>query len=62
MTGACLTEKVLYYAKISCNDEKYKPKFDKVICQTTFKKHYANHKNYFKAEKNKNDTKSPTEY
>ena len=26
MRGACLTENVLNYAKISCGDEKYKPK------------------------------------
>ena len=62
MTGACLTEKVLYYAKISCNDEKYKPKLDKVICQATFKKRYANHKNSFNEEKKQERYKSPTEY
>ena len=29
MSGVCLTENVLYYAKISCDDEKYKPKLYK---------------------------------
>ena len=26
MIGACLTENILYYARISCDDETYKPK------------------------------------
>ena len=39
MTGAYLTENVLCYAKISCDEEKYKPKlYKKVICKTTFNK------------------------
>ena len=62
MRGACLTENVLYYARISCDDETYKPKLYKGICETTFKKRYANHKKSFNAEKNKNDTKLSTEY
>ena len=37
MRGACLTENVLYYAKISCDDKKYKLKLYKGICETTFK-------------------------
>ena len=34
----------------------------KGICETTFKKRYANHRKSFNAEKNKNDTKLSTEY
>ena len=34
----------------------------KGICETTFKKRYANHKKPFNVEKNKNDTKLSTEY
>ena len=61
MRGACLTGNVLYYdARISCDDETYKPKLYKGICETTFKKRYANHKKSFNAEKNKNDTKLST--
>ena len=56
MRGACLTENVLYYARISCDEETYKPKLYKGIYETTFKKRYANHKNTFNAEKSKNDT------
>ena len=56
MRGACLTENILYYARISCEDETYKPKLYKGICETTFKKCYANHKKSFNVEKNKNDT------
>ena len=55
--GACLTENVLYYARISYDDETYKPKVYKGICETTFKKRYSNHKKSFNAEKSKNDTK-----
>lgn len=43
MRGDCLVENVLlYYAKISCHNEKYKPKLYKEICATTFKKRYSN--------------------
>ena len=43
MRGACLTENVLYHARISCDDETYQPKLSKGICETTFKKRYVNH-------------------
>ena len=51
MRGACLALNVLYYAKISCNDEIYKPKLYKGICETTLKKCYANHKKTFNTAK-----------
>ena len=60
MRGDCLTENILYYATISCDDETDKPKLYKGICETTFKKRYANHKIYFNMEKNKNNTKLST--
>ena len=59
MRGACLTENVLYYARVSCDNE---TNCIKNICETTFKKCYANHKRSFNAEKNKNDTKLYIEY
>ena len=59
MRGACLTENVLYYTRVSCDDETYKPKLYK---ETTFKKCYANHKKSFIAEKNKNDNNLSTEH
>ena len=62
MRGACLTENILHYAKISCEDKIYKPKLHKGICETTFKKRYANHKKSFNVEKKKNNTKLSTEY
>ena len=40
MRRACLNENILYYARIGCGDETYKPKLYKGICETT----YANHK------------------
>ena len=62
MRGACLTENILYYARISCDDEMYKLKLYNRICETTFKKRYANYKISLNAEKNKNDTKLSTAY
>ena len=57
MRGACLTENVLYYARISCDDEKYKPKLCKGIIETTFKKSYPNYKKSFDVKKREKDTK-----
>ena len=65
MRGVCLTENVLYYAKMNCDDEKYKLKLYEGICGTTFKKRYTNYKKSFNMKKttkqNKNDTKLSTE-
>ena len=62
MRGDCLVENVLlYYAKISCHNEKYKPKLYKEICETAFKKRYANRNVYLNAAKSKNNTKLSTE-
>ena len=62
MRGAYLIENILYYARISCDGETYITKLYKRICETTFKKRYANHKKSLIAEKNKNNTKLSTEY
>ena len=62
MRWTCLSKNFLYYARISCDDETYKSKLYKGICETTFKRRYANHENSFNAEKKKNDTKASTEY
>ena len=35
MRRACLTENILYYARISCDDEIHKPKLYKGICETS---------------------------
>ena len=40
--GICLTESLLYYATITCDEENY-AKLYKRICEATFKKPYANH-------------------
>ena len=58
--GACLTENVSYYAKISSDNEKYKSKLFKGISKTTFEKCYADHEKSFNAEKS--DAKLLTEY
>ena len=62
MRGASLTENILYYIRISCNDKTYKPKLYKGIWKTSFKKRYTNHIKSFNMKKNKKDTKLSTEY
>ena len=47
MKEACLTQNVLYFARISCDDKTYKPKLCKGICKTTFKKRRTNRKKSF---------------
>ena len=56
MNGFCLTKSLLYYATITCDKENY-TKLYKGICETTFKKRYANHKKPFNVPTYKNDTK-----
>ena len=62
MNGLCLTSSILYQATITCSDSKFKQKRYKGICETTFKKRYANHKNSFNLIKSKNDTTLSTEH
>ena len=62
MRGVSLTENVMCYGKTSCDNEKYKRKLFKGICEITIKKRYANYKSSFNAEKNKNVTKLTTQY
>ena len=62
MSGSCLTENILHYARIICDDETYIPKLYKEICETTFRKVYANRKKSFTVENNQNNTKLSTEY
>ena len=62
MNGACLKESLVYYATISCNDKNYQPKLYKGSCETSFKKHYSNHKKSFNVPLYKHDTKLSTEY
>ena len=56
MNGLCLTSTILYQATIKCNDSKYKQKIYKEICETTFKKRYANQEKPFDLINSKNDT------
>ena len=62
MRGASVPENVLYYTKIQCVNEKFSSKLHKGICETTFKKHYTNHKKSYKAEENINDENLYTKY
>ena len=61
MTGLCLTSSILYQTTM-CSDKKSKQKRYKGICETTFKKHYANHKKSFNLIKSKIDTTLSMEY
>ena len=47
MNGSFLMSGILYRAIIKCKDSKYKQKRYNGICETTFKKRYANHKKSF---------------
>ena len=62
MNGPCLMPSILYQVTTKCSDSKYKQKRYKRICETTFKKHYANHKKSFNLIKSKNDTTLSIEY
>ena len=56
MNGLCLTSNILYQATITCSDSKYKQKRYTGICETTFKRRYANHKKSFNLVNSKNGT------
>ena len=62
LNGLCLRSSILYQATIKCSDSKYKQKRYKGICETTFKKRYANHKKSFILINSKNDTTWFAEY
>ena len=62
MNGLCLTSSILYQTTIKCSNSKYKQKRYKGICETTFKKRYANHKKSFNLINSKNDTTLSVEY
>ena len=61
MRGACFTENVLYYARISCDDKTYNPK----LYNESAKKHLKNVTQIIKnllMRKNNNDAKLSTRY
>ena len=60
INGLCLTERLLYYATITCN--KNYTKLYKGICEITFKKRYAILKKSFNIPSFKNDIELSTEY
>ena len=62
MNRLYLTSSILYQATIKCSDSKYKQKRYKGICETIFKKRYANHKKSFNLIKSKNFTTLSIEY
>ena len=56
-----LRESLLYYATITCSKENC-TRFNKEICETTFKRCFANHKKSFNIPRYKNNTIFFTEY
>ena len=62
LNGLCLESSILCQATIKCSDCKYKQKRYKGICETTFKKCYANHKKSFNLINSKNGTTLSVEY
>ena len=62
MNELCLTSSTLYPATIKFNDNKYKQKRYKGICEKTSKIRYANHKKSQNLTKFKNDTTLSIEY
>ena len=62
MNGLCLKSSILYQATIKCSDSKNEQKRYKGICETKFKKPYANHKKSFNLIKSKNDSTLSIEY
>ena len=62
LNGLCVKSSILYQATIKCSDSKCKQKRSKEICETTFKKRYANHKKSFNLSNSKNDTTLSAEY
>ena len=62
MNVLCFTSSISYQATIKCGDSKYKQKRYKRICETTFKKRYANHRKSFNLSKSENGTTLSIEY
>ena len=62
MTGLCLKLNILYQPTRKCSDSKYEQKSYKGICETTFKKRYANHKKSFNLIKSNIDAILSIEY
>ena len=58
MNGACLTETLIYYVTISCNNKKRKFRSYKGSCGTN----YADYKRSFNAKFCKNDTMLSNKY
>ena len=62
MQGKCLTEKVIYKATMTTPEPNSTVKKYIGLCETTFKKRYANHKKSFNHERYKNSTTLSTEF
>lgn len=62
MNNNCLASNIIYQATISSNLESYNEKIYIGLCETTFKKRYANHKQSFNTHKYKNSTSLSNEF
>ena len=62
MNNNCLATSIIYEASISPSNSNGPPKKYIGLCETTFKKRYANHKQSFNFEKYKHSTALSTEF
>ena len=58
----CLTSNIVYEAEIRADVANYKPKIYIGLCETTFKKRYANHKTSFTNQSHENATELSKEF
>lgn len=62
LNNQCLTKSIIYEATLTSNIPNYPEKKYIGLCETTFKKRFANHKQSFNTKKYKNNTALSTEY
>ena len=62
LNNECLSTGIVYEATLKAQTPNYTEKKYIGICETTFKKRYANHKQSFETEKYRNSTTLSTEY
>ena len=62
MNKNCLASNIIYQATVTSTLQNYNEKIYIGLCETTFKKRYANHKKSFNTERYKNSTSLSNEF
>ena len=62
LNNNCLAENIIYQANITCNLPNHNEKVYIGLCETSFKKRFANHKKSFSHRKYSNETELAKEY